>query len=111
MKSLGMLRISIIALGFAAAGLIAPQCRAQFEIDPDHFDGNDPWQTVAVAKVHVPKTNRASAGARGHALNGKSSGHVTLRSAATRNVPNAQGPEVVAVQNKRKASARKDRHR
>jgi hypothetical protein len=111
MKSFDMLRISMIVLGFAAAMLIAPQCRAQFEIDPDHFDGNDPWQAADLAKVHVPKTNRASAGARGQALNGNTSGHATLRSTAARNVRNAQGPEVVAVQDKRKASTRKERHR
>jgi hypothetical protein len=111
MKSLGMLRISIIALGSAAAMFIAPQCRAQFEIDPDHFDGTDSWQTVAVAKVHVPKTNPAKAGAAGQVLKGNTSGHATLRATAVRNVPNAQGPEAVAVLDKRKASTRKDRHR
>ena len=62
MRSFGMLRISMIVLGFAAAMFIAPQCRAQFEIDPDHFDGTDSWQAAALAKVHVRKTNRASAG-------------------------------------------------
>ncbi len=56
MKSLGMLRISIIALGSAAAMSIAPRCSAQSEIDPDHFDGTDSWQAVAVAKVQAPKT-------------------------------------------------------
>jgi hypothetical protein len=111
MKSLGMLRISIIALGSAAAMSIAPRCRAQSEIDPDHFDGTDSWQAAALAKVHVPKTNRASAGAAGQALNGNTSGHATLRATAVRNVPNAQGPEAVAVLDKRKASARKGRHR
>src|ERR1700719_1930408 len=108
MRSFGMLRISMIVLGFAAAMFITPQCRAQFEIDPDHFDGTDSWQAATLAKVHVRKTNRASAGAGGQALHGNTSGHTTLRSAATRNVSKAQGPEVVAVQNKRKASIRKE---
>jgi hypothetical protein len=111
MRSFGMLRISMIVLGFTAAMFIAPQCRAQSEIDPDHFDGADSWQAAAMAKVHVRKTNRASAGAGGQALHGNTSGHATLRSAATRNVSKAQEPEVVAVQNKRKASIRKQRHR
>jgi len=111
MKSLGMLRISIIALGSAAAMFIAPQCRAQFEIAPDHFDDTDSWQTVAVAKVHVPKTNPAKTGVAGQVLNGNTSGHATLRATALRNVPNAHGPEAVAVLDKRKASNRKDRHR
>ncbi len=111
MKSLGMLRISIIALGSAAAMSIAPRCSAQSEIDPDHFDGTDSWQAVAVAKVQAPKTNPAKAGAAGQVLNGNTSGHATLRATAVRNVPNAQGPEAVAFLDKRKASARKDRHR
>jgi len=84
MRSFGMLRISMIVLGFAAAMFIAP---------------------------HVRKTNRAWAGAGGQALHGNTGGHATLRSAATRNVSKAQGPKVVAVQNKRKASIRKERHR
>jgi hypothetical protein len=71
----------MIVLGFAAAMFIAPQCRAQFEIDPDHFDGTDSWQAAALAKVHVRKTNRASAGAGGQALHGNTSGRATLRQA------------------------------
>jgi hypothetical protein len=101
----------MIVLGFAAAMLIAPQCRAQFEIDPDHFDGTDSWQAAALAKVHVPKTNPAAAGAAGQALNENTSSHATLRSPAALKVPNAQGPEVVAVQDKRKASTQKERRR
>ena len=111
MKSLGTLRISIIALGSAAVMSIAPRCSAQSEIDPDHFDGTDSWQAVAVAKVQAPKTNPAKAGAAGQVLNGNTSGHATLHATAVRNVPNAQGPEAVAVLDKRKASTRKDRHR
>jgi hypothetical protein len=111
MKSLGMLLISMIVLGFATAMFVAPQCRAQSEIDPDHFDGTDSWQAAALAKVHVPKTNRASAGAAGQALNGNTSGHATRRFAAARNLPNSQAREVVAVEDRRKASTRKGRHR
>ena len=111
MKSFGMLRISVIVLGFAAAMLIAPQCRAQYEIDPDHFDGTDSWQAVALAKVHVPKTNPATAGVAGQVLNRNTSGHATLRSLTAHNVSNTQGLEVVAVQDKRKASTRKEKHR
>jgi hypothetical protein len=111
MRSFGMLRISMIVLGFAATMFIAPQCRAQFEVDPDHFDGTDSWQAAALAKVHVPKTNRASAGAGGQVLNGNTSGHATLRSPAARNVPNTQRLELVAVHDKRKAFTRKERHR
>jgi hypothetical protein len=107
MKSLGMLRISIIALGSVAAMSIAPRCSAQSEIAPDHFDGTDSWQTVAVAKVRAPKTNPAKAGAAGLVLNGNTSGHATLRGTAVRSVPNAQGQEAVARLDKRKASARK----
>jgi len=81
MRSFGMLRISMIVLGFAAAMFIAPQCRAQFEIDPDHFDGTDSWQAAVLAKVHVRKTNRAWAGAGGQALHGNTSVRATLRQA------------------------------
>lgn len=110
MKSFGMLRVAMILLGFAGAGLIAPQCPAQSEVDPDHLDGRDSWQAAALAKVHVPKTNRASAGAAGQAQNRNTSGHATLRFTAAGNVPDAQRSDAVAVQNKRKASTRKEKH-
>ena len=96
--------------GFRRSNVYRAAMPGQFEIDPDHFDGTDSWQAASLAKVHVRKTNRASAGAGEQALHGNTSGHATLRSAATRNVSKAQGPEVVAVQNKRKASIRKERH-
>lgn len=111
MKSFGMFRISMIVLGFAAAMSVAPQCRAQSEIDPDHFDGTDSWQPVALTKIHMPITNPAEAGAAGQALNGNASGRATLRPIAARNMPNALGQEVAAVQDKRKASTRKQRPR
>ena len=111
MKSFGMFRISIIVLGFAAAMSVAPQCRAQSEVDPDHFDGTDSWQAVALTKIHMLKTNPAEASPAGQALNGDASGRATLRPIAARNVPNAQGPEMAAVQDKRKASTRKQRPR
>ena len=111
MKSFGMLRISMIVLGFAAAMSVAPQCRAQSEIDPDHFDGADSWQAAALTKGRVLKTNPAEAGAAGQALNGNANGRATFRPIAARDVPKAQGPEVAAVQDKRKASTRKQRHR
>lgn len=107
MKSFGMLRISMIVLGFAAAVLIAPQCRAQSDVNPDHFDGTDSWQAAALAKVHVPKINHALAGAAGQALNGNTSGLATIRPAAAPSMPNSQAPEVVAVQAKRKVSTSK----
>jgi hypothetical protein len=111
MNSFGMFRISMIVPTFAAAMFVAPQCRAQFEIDRDHFDGTDSWQAAALAKAYAPKTNRVQAGAAGQALNGNTTGRATLRPTAARNVPNAQGPELAAVQDKRKASTRKERHR
>jgi hypothetical protein len=107
MKSFGMLRISMIVLGFAAAALIAPQCRAQSDINPDHFDGTDSWQAAALVKVHIPKANHASVGVAGQALNGNTSGLATLRPAAALNMSDSQAPEVVAVQAKRKVSTRK----
>jgi hypothetical protein len=110
MKPFGMLRVSMIVLGFAAAGFIAPQCRAQFEVDPDHFDGTDSWQAAALAKVHGPKINRASVGGAGQAQNRNTSGRATLHFTAAGNVPDAQRSEAVAVQNKRKASTRKEKH-
>lgn len=57
MKSLGLLRITLISAGFASVLVLSPACKAQSEIAPDHFDGTDSWATMA-KKVAAPKLQR-----------------------------------------------------
>ena len=48
MKSFGLLKVAMMLVGLAAGLILSPPaCRAQSEIDPDHFDGTDSWEIRA----------------------------------------------------------------
>ena len=55
MKHFILLKLSVLALGAAAALLLTPACKAQSEISPDHFDGTDSWATAARPVHAQPK--------------------------------------------------------
>jgi hypothetical protein len=44
-----LLKLSVLVLGIGGALLLTPACRAQSEINPDHFDGTDSWAASAKA--------------------------------------------------------------
>jgi len=46
-KLFSLLKIPAIVLGFGAAVVFTPTCKAQSEVSPDHFDGTDPWEIAA----------------------------------------------------------------
>jgi hypothetical protein len=56
MKPFGLLKVEMMLVGLAAGLILSPACRAQSEIDPDHFDGADSWE-IRARKV-VPRRPR-----------------------------------------------------
>jgi hypothetical protein len=100
MKLFVMCRISMGLLVFGAALVLAPSSRAQSEIAPDQFDGNDSWAAAAVSKAPTPKTKLPSTAIQ--AQNKRAGTH-----AVASNVSEPQGAELVAIQDKRKTSPRK----
>jgi hypothetical protein len=90
-----LLKISILGFGFMA--LFAPSCRAQQEIDPDHFDGTDSW-ALAAARKAPPAKSKFSAVAT----------HLPARRggpATTSDLSKAR-PQSVALNDRRKGSSR-----
>jgi hypothetical protein len=97
-----MFRIPVVLLGFGAALVLAPASRAQSEVAPDHFDGNDSWAAQAASKAQAPTPKTKQPGSAIQAQ-GKTSGiH-----AVANNLSKPQQAELVAIQDKRKTSARK----
>jgi hypothetical protein len=53
MKSFALFKIPLILSGISAVLLLAPACKAQSEIAPDHFDGTDSWATQNLKDAQV----------------------------------------------------------
>jgi len=66
MQSARILRISIIMLGLGLASLTARPCRAQAEINPDHYDGMAATQAAATrtANTHISTDVKREAAAQ-----------------------------------------------
>ena len=110
MTTLGRLKLSIAVLGFGTALVFAPSSRAQSEIAPDHFDGNEPW-AVATVQAPAPKVSPSSPAATlASARNGAASLHTTTHLAPASAPSASRRPEVVAVEDKRKTSVGKPNH-
>lgn len=93
-----LLKISMLGLGFAGVVLLAPSCRAQSEIDPDHFDGTDSWALAAGRKAPASKTKLSSIAPSQQARRG---GPI-----ATSNLSKARA-QLVALNDGRKVAVRK----
>jgi len=106
MKSFNLLKIPMMLVGFGAALLFAPNCKAQSEVSPDHFDGTDSWEIAARTPV-APKAKPAAATASYQAQNKKTGSGTTMQLAAVREVTKASPRSVVALQDKRKTATRK----
>lgn len=52
-------KLSVAVLGLIGGMLLVPQARAQSEIDPDHFDGTDPWAVKSVTSASQRLTLKA----------------------------------------------------
>ena len=101
-KPISLLKLPVLLAGFGALLFFSPTCKAQSEVNPDHFDGTDTWE-IAARKPVTPKTKLAPTTASYQAKNERA-GSVQL--AAARNLSNSV-PKAVAVQDKRKPAIRK----
>jgi hypothetical protein len=106
MKSFSLLKIPMILVGLGAALILAPSCKAQSEVSPDHFDGSDSWEIAARTPV-APKAKSATAAASYQAKNKKTASSATMQLAAVREVTKASPRNATALQDKRKTVARK----
>jgi hypothetical protein len=106
MKPFIFWKIPMMVVGLGGALLLAPACKAQSEVSPDHFDGTDVWETAA----RTPSPAKAKPAANGgsyQAKNQKASPGASLQLAAVREVTKSAPRNVVPLQDKRKTAARK----
>jgi hypothetical protein len=106
MKPFSLLKIPVLLLSFGAVMLFTPNCKAQSEVSPDHFDGTDPWE-IAARKPVAPKTRPATAPGSYQAQNKKTDSGVSLQLASEREVLKSSPRDAVALQDKRKVAVRK----
>ena len=110
MKPYFTLKTSILICSFGAALLLSPACKAQSEVAPDHFEGGDtePWEKASRFAAPEPaKANPKQVAAPAHGP--KSNTSAKLQVAAARDLSKATEGEVVAIQDKRKASSQKSK--
>jgi len=105
MKSIGFLKLAVTLLGFGAVLVFTPSCRAQSEIDPDHFDGSDSWEVAA--KAPAPHALHSSTTKNQQVKNKSASAASTLQLASERQLSTPQRHDAVAIQDKRKPAVRK----
>ncbi len=107
MKSFSFLKLPALLLGLGACVLFSPVCKAQSEVNPDHFDGTDSWSVTAPRHVPVAKAKHPLSAAALPARNEKANTGPTLKLSSARDVQKPLGPEGVAIQDKRKATSGK----
>ncbi|HKV63186.1 MAG TPA: hypothetical protein VJO16_14825 [Candidatus Acidoferrum sp.] len=105
MKPFSLLKIPMMLVGMGAVLLLAPSCKAQSEVSPDHFDGTDSWEIAA--RTPVASRAKPATTASYQAQNKKTSSSATMQLAALREVTKASPRSAVALQDKRKIVARK----
>jgi hypothetical protein len=106
-KSFVLWKLPLILAGLVAALVLTPASKAQSEVDPDHFDGTDSWQTAVAHQASTPGHNQAKTLGQTQAQNKKSVSGATVQLAAARQGSQPARPDVVALQDKRKTAARK----
>jgi hypothetical protein len=104
-KHLVLFRL-LFSFGDGAAVVLAPACKAQSEISPDHFDGTDSW-AAAAQKVHAPVEKGAVAKASLQAKSQKTDQGAAFELAAAREIANPVSSKVAAADPKRKSATRK----
>jgi hypothetical protein len=104
-KPLSLLKIPVLVAGFGALLFFAPACKAQSEVNPDHFDGTDPWEIAARRSV-TPKVKPGLMSGSYQAENKKASSAASLQLAAAREVPSPAHHNAAVVQDKRKPAVR-----
>ena len=106
MKSFSLLKLPILLAGFGALLLFSPTCKAQSEVNPDHFDGTDTWE-IAARKPMTPQAKAAQKSGALQAQSQKARSGANVQLAAVRDVSNPATRDAVAVQDKRKPAVRK----
>ncbi len=107
MKPFSLLKLPVLLVGFGALVLFTPTCKAQSEVNPDHFDGTDPWE-IAARKPVTSRTKPTPEPASYQAQNKKAGPSARLQLAAVRDLLNSTRHDaVVAVQDKHKTAVRK----
>jgi hypothetical protein len=101
-KPFSLLKIPVLLVGFGALLLFAPACKAQSEVNPDHFDGTDPWEVAARRPVTARTKTGAAAPASYLAQNKKAGSAASLQLTAAREVASPAHGNTVAVRDKRK---------
>ncbi|HYA62043.1 MAG TPA: hypothetical protein VED66_02500 [Candidatus Sulfotelmatobacter sp.] len=104
MKPFVSVKMAILLGGLGAALTLAPACKAQAEIAPDHFDGTDSWETAHKPAV-VPKTTQKPAAKQAKAP--KTDPAATMKLASASDPSKAPQADAVALQDKRKAATQK----
>lgn len=102
MKSFIMCKLPLVLLGLGAALVLAPACKAQSEVSPDHFDGSDTWEVAAARSARTTKPQPQSGALQ--ARNTKPASQSTLQMAVARDLSKPTPQEAVAIQDKRKTT-------
>src|SRR3974377_806792 len=94
MKSVIFLKLPILLCALVGAVVLVPSAKAQSEINPDHFDGTDSWDTRTKAEV-PPTSHRADQDAPAQTQNKKPTGTVELAVANDRSNTARPGPVAI----------------
>jgi hypothetical protein len=105
-KSFSLLKLPLLLAGFGALLLFSPACKAQSEVNPDHFDGTDTWE-VAARKPVTAQGKVAQKSGTLQAQSQKASTGASVQLAAVRDMSNPAPVSAVAVEDKRKTAVRK----
>ena len=106
MKSFSLLKLPVLVVGFGALLLFSPACKAQSEVNPDHFDGTDTWEVAARKPVASQGKASQKPGAF-QAQSQRAGSSASVRLATVRDLSNSMPRNTVAVQDKRKPTVRK----
>ena len=105
MKPFVILKLPILLCGLGAALLLSPGCKAQSEIDPDHFEGANTAPLEKVTPVAFPETRQAPQKPRTAQARTVTSDSGHVQTTAARDLSTSP----VAAEDKRKAATRKSK--
>lgn len=104
MKHFVLLKLAVLVAGIGTAMLLTPACRAQSEVNPDHFDGTDSWSRAG-QMTHLPVLKQQVAKASLQEKRQKTNQGSGIQLAAVREASKPVNPEAIAADRKRKAAA------
>jgi hypothetical protein len=104
-----MLNVPVMLLGFGAALILSPACKAQ-ESSPDHFTDTgvqDVYQPAPAKPAAAAKAKAKASTTVAQAQMQQVHSTASLQNASTRNSSSVAQPSALAVADKRKVAARK----